>query len=272
MTAALLKRAIPRSLKPIIRRQLGLPKPYNPYIAASIEEQTVSFRWRGRLFTIKSDRTTPVYETIAEVVDYDCYQLTKVAWPETPGCIVDIGANIGIAAVVLSQLPCRRVVCFEPLPDNCATLQSNIERNGIDNVTVVRAAISDVVGRASFEVSPASVGGRLADGKNTQPDQRLISVDCLRLSDALALCGEQNVDLLKVDCEGGEYSIVGQMTLETATRIASLTFEVHDLDSRRNCRSLAAALTKLGYDLQFKPDIFGRSNLHHILAVRPRPR
>jgi FkbM family methyltransferase len=269
LTAAsgLVRRIIPSSLKPLIRRGLGLPKPYNPYIAASIEEQTITFRWRDRLFTVTADRTTPLYETIAEIVDYDCYQLANTVWPNRRGYIVDIGANIGITALVLSQFPCKQVICFEPLPSNCDALESNLARNGVENVRVIRSAVSDVQGPGWIEVATASVGGKLA--LPTTADRPTIPVQCVRLQDVLALCGDADIDLLKIDCEGGEFAIVDQITPEIADRVRVITFEVHDLDSRRNRRTLASKLSRLGYRLQFKADIFERVNLHHILAVRP---
>jgi len=48
---------------------------------------------------------------IAEVVDYDCYQLKKLEWESgRDRYIVDIGANVGVTALVRSR--------FEPGESN----------------------------------------------------------------------------------------------------------------------------------------------------------
>ena len=84
-----------------------------------------------------------------------------------------------------------------------------------------------------------------------------------------ALAGvEGDIGLMKVDCEGGEYDIVEQMTADVAARIARITFEIHDLDEDRNARSIGARLESLGYVVVWRPDPYGRQSLHHALACR----
>jgi len=84
---------------------------------------------------------------IAEVVDYDCYQLKKIEWePGRDRCIVDIGANVGVTALVLSQIPGARVVCYEPDAGNCSFLRGNIERNGGSGSTEAGGTAASVVG------------------------------------------------------------------------------------------------------------------------------
>ncbi len=84
----------------------------------SIAEQTFTFVHSGHSFSVKADHRTALYDMIAEVVDYDCYQLNKLEWESgRDRYIVDIGANVGITALVLSEIPGARVVCYEPDAD-----------------------------------------------------------------------------------------------------------------------------------------------------------
>jgi len=71
-----------------------------------------------------------------------------------PGDVVyDIGANAGQMALFFSRRVGSRgrVVAFEPAPSSCAYLRRNLELNGIDNVTVVEAAVAAHVGEAVLD-------------------------------------------------------------------------------------------------------------------------
>ena len=74
------------------------------------------------------------------------------------------------------------------------------------------------------------------------------------------------IDLLKCDCEGGEYEILNRFTPELAARVRNLTIEVHDLDRSRNIDWISQKLSGLGYELSCIPDLWERSALHLLLA------
>jgi FkbM family methyltransferase len=60
----------------------------------------------------------------------------------------DVGAHIGYFALQAARIvgPSGSVVAFEPMPDNVERLQRNLELNGLDNVTIVRSAVSRTSG------------------------------------------------------------------------------------------------------------------------------
>ena len=63
----------------------------------SIAEQILTFSSGGRALTARADYRTTLYDMIAEVVDYDCYQLKKLEWePHRDHFILDIGTNVGV--------------------------------------------------------------------------------------------------------------------------------------------------------------------------------
>jgi tRNA/tmRNA/rRNA uracil-C5-methylase (TrmA/RlmC/RlmD family) len=102
----------------------------------------MTFGFRDRELRVLAGYSTPLYETIAEVVDYDCYQLGRLH-PDVlqNTTLIDIGANVGVTTLCLAQFPQARVLSFEPDPDNCARLEANLRQNGASNVTVVRKAV-----------------------------------------------------------------------------------------------------------------------------------
>lgn len=252
-----------------LRRLLRKLRPASPgpgwYPAPSIHQQLITFTHGHRTLTLEADHSIPLYETIAELVDYDAYQLKAVRLPEQgPLLMLDIGANIGAASVLLAGWPGARVLAYEPLPANGRALTANLQRNGIHHVTWRPAAITDRDGQAEFLAGEeANVGGRLAG--STSGGKRL-TVDTLSWASVLREAGEAEIFLVKMDCEGGEYDILRQFDANTARRIRYLTFEVHDLDADRSIVTLQKRLQQLGYRTRYKADIFKRPWLHHLLA------
>jgi hypothetical protein len=112
-----LSKLVPPPFREFLRQRLTVyVYTYGFRPSRSISEQTFTFTDSGRSFSVKADYRTALYDMIAEVVDYDCYQLKKIEWePARDRCIVDIGANVGVTALVLSQIPGARVVCYEPV-------------------------------------------------------------------------------------------------------------------------------------------------------------
>ncbi len=264
-----LSKLVPPPFREFLRQRLTIyVYTYGFRPSKCIAEQIFTFLHSGRSFTVKADHRTALYDMITEVVDYDCYQLEKLEWePGQDRHIVDIGANVGVTALVLSQIPGARVVCYEPDKGNCGFLRSNIKRNQVSNVSVVQAAVADFDGALEFQMDTESTGGRLL-GAGTASSKPTVKVDSVSLTGVLEQFGDHEVDLIKCDCEGGEYSIIEQITSSVAARIRNLSVEVHDLDSSRNLQTISAKLTSLGYKLSCIPDMWERSALHLLLARR----
>jgi FkbM family methyltransferase len=236
--------------------------------ARSIGEQLITFSFGGREFAVKADHRTALYDMILEVVDYDCYQLKKLAWkPVLEHNIVDVGANVGVTAVVLAQIPGARVTCYEPDPGNCALLRDNVTRNGLNNVTVREAAVGSSDGKVQFQTHAESTGGSLARN-GSKSDANTMTVDAVTLDRLVqeSAGDDGTIALLKCDCEGGEYDLLGQLTPPLAARIRNLTIEVHDLDRQRNVEWVRGTLEGLGYEVSVIPDLWERGALHLVLA------
>jgi FkbM family methyltransferase len=237
--------------------------------APSIVTQTISFSWAGRRLEVEAGFTTPLYETIAEVVDFDCYRLREVAADALAGStLIDVGANVGVTSLCLAQFPGVRVLSVEPDARNCAQLGANLRRNGAENARVLQRAVARTTGRALMSRPEAEdVGGRLLADGESRPGESLYEVKTLNLRDLMAATTTA-IGLMKVDCEGGEFEIVDQITPELAGRLPLLTFEIHEQGPERGRVRIAHQLERLGYTLAWKPDPFGRGSLSHLLATR----
>jgi FkbM family methyltransferase len=265
--------SVPKPCKRFLRRSISAFvyrygfHPYHFHTASSVEEQTISFKVDGRMFTVKADHLTPLYDMIYEVVDYDAYQLSQINWePSREHCILDIGANVGVSALYFSQLPGANVTCYEPHPDNCAFLRRNLELNQIANVRVIEAAVDSFTGSTEFDVSDNSSGGHIMWGPT--PTARRIKVNTIAFDEVIGECNSQEIDLVKLDCEGSEYAIIDQLNHGLAARIRNITLEVHDLDRAHNLRSISAKLAGLGYELTSKASSCAYFAFNTLLARR----
>jgi FkbM family methyltransferase len=131
------------------------------------------------------------------------------------GVCLDIGANIGVHSLLMSELvgPAGRVYAFEPERRNFALLEANLKLNRVTNVTAAATALGDSVGMCRLAVSPNNFGDhRVASSTEGRGgDVPITTVDA-----AMATVPDGAVRFVKVDVQGYEHHILRGMraTLE----------------------------------------------------------
>jgi FkbM family methyltransferase len=145
------------------------------------------------------------------------------------GHVTDIGANIGAFALYCAwQRPDVRVHAFEPNPRAYETLRYNVHENHLEAV-ITRHNVA-VAGRAS-ELRLALNGPSLVASAYTPvqdgatPSTRM--VPAISLADALS-CADADAELLKIDAEGAEVSILEEASADTLRRARHVAVECHD--------------------------------------------
>jgi FkbM family methyltransferase len=131
---------------------------------------------------------------------------------------LDIGANIGIHALVMAALaPEGSVVAFEAGAANFEHLDKNVSQLGdkMATITVVKSALWDEPGQLQFATVSDLAGCSfiaLDEGAAPTPPTdepvRMEIVEAVRLDDALANVGFQRVDFIKMDVEGAEERVL----------------------------------------------------------------
>lgn len=124
--------------------------------------------------------------------------------------VLDIGANFGYFTVLMAKAvgETGRVIAFEPNPVMLEELRKNIEVNNFKNVIVVPMALSNQSGYVSLycpNCGSESYGSLKPNNNYTVKEA--ISVEVEKLDNVLAKLGCSNVDFVKIDVEGAEYSI-----------------------------------------------------------------
>ena len=122
------------------------------------------------------------------------------------GTVVDIGGNIGAFALFAARQGATKVIAFEPNSAAHACLQRNVAENGLEGIVQARRLAVTAVAeqRVRFPVAPSPYN-RIA-GKNEQGDYE--TVETTSLARIIAKEAPGGIDLLKLDCEGGEYDIL----------------------------------------------------------------
>jgi FkbM family methyltransferase len=123
---------------------------------------------------------------------------------------VDIGANIGyyslLAATLIGQA--GKVYAFEPEPKNYATLLKNIKMNGYTNIITVQKAVSNRNGVAKLFIGVNDpVLYRIRDSGEKKD---MIEVGLVTLDDFFK-DKERKIDIIKIDVEGAELSVLRGM-------------------------------------------------------------
>ena len=120
--------------------------------------------------------------------------------------VVDVGAHVGLYSLDASALvgPAGKVYAFEPEPRNYKLLLRNIKANGFSNIIALQKAVSDHPGVISLYVDPSD-----SSLHSTRPLSEA-AVECEAVVLDQLLVG-QPVDMVKIDVEGGELSVLRGM-------------------------------------------------------------
>ncbi|MFL6156315.1 MAG: FkbM family methyltransferase [Marmoricola sp.] len=169
----------------------------------------------------------PVYEVFAE----DCYDLRWFLGDliDRPLHILDIGAHVGTFSTHLASIhPGATADCFEPSPDTYEFLRKNVEVNGnTDRIRTHQKALAGETGFAIFDLQGAGSGhNHIAFDDHI--DGSGVRVETVAFDEVVA--GARGpVELIKMDCEGGEYDLVYKSSKESWANVQRLVLEYHTM-------------------------------------------
>jgi len=186
--------------------------------------------------------------------------------------VIDVGANIGLFGVRLMQrLPHARIVACEPIPAIHDVLAKNAARHGDGRMVALRCGVSDQPGSMCFTYFPrspalssahledweepgaftAAVRGALGTAGEVSPiarwipgwlagfvarflwsDRQEVTADLYTVSQLMNDHDLTRVDLLKIDCEGAELTVLTGVEEADWPRIGQVVAEVHDRNGR----------------------------------------
>jgi FkbM family methyltransferase len=180
--------------------------------------------------------------------------------------VVDLGAHIGYFSLLSAALvgPHGSVWSFEPDPDNRRMLEHNILANACeDRISVCQAAVGAGAGEATLyqfqaDGSSSSLVARQGQLAGTLP------VDVTTLDNWAESQGWPQVDLVKMDIEGGEVSALHGMG-ELCERNSNMSLVVEF-----NAEALeAGGVEPVGFFAALRDRGFVKTALIHERGLRP---
>jgi FkbM family methyltransferase len=143
--------------------------------------------------------------------------------------ILDCGSHIGLSVLYFKLLyPNAKITAFEPNPDVFQVLQTNVFENGLTDVELVHAAVSDTDGTVPFIVNRDGTRN-WTWGASVIPQtwhdpvlNRVEHVPAVRLAPYIG----DGVDLLKLDIEGLETAVLVDAG-DALKRVKEIILEFH---------------------------------------------
>jgi FkbM family methyltransferase len=190
----------------------------------------------------------------------DEYALAEVL-DRPPHRILDLGANIGMAAAALAaQFPQARFVLVEPDPRNLERLAKTVRWNAL-TADIVRAAVASSAGRLRLRTGHNPTCSALeTSAMHALPDA--VEVAVCTVEQLLARAGWDAVDLVKIDIEGTEEELLTRNNAWLA-RTHALVLEIHPA-----CGPDRIARALDGFGLQLRRHRSGREPVY--VATRSR--
>jgi FkbM family methyltransferase len=169
--------------------------------------------------------------------------------------VVDIGASWGLFSYHLGGLvgEAGAVFSYEPHPMNKPVLEKLVKARS--NVRFRPVAVSDLTGNANLQVPVfgsrhVTAQSSLAHGFDGQRGVRVekVTVPTVRLDDEV---GGQRVDLVKIDVEGHELSVLRGAALTLRTYLPTMLIEIEQRHLDCPIKDVFAEIEDIGYALYF---------------------
>ena len=169
--------------------------------------------------------------------------------------VVDIGASWGLFSYHLARLVGGggTVLSYEPHPMNRPVLEKLARAR--PNVRFRPAAVSDLTGSADLQVPvfgsrPVTAQSSLAHGFDGQRGVRVekVTVPTVRLDDEV---GDRRVDLVKIDVEGHEMSVLRGASVTLRKYLPTMLIEIEQRHLDGPIEDVFAEIGDIGYALYF---------------------
>ena len=172
-------------------------------------------------------------------------------------CIFDVGANIGLFSIFLSQFAkSLKIYSFEPIKPIFEVLQENMRLHSQDNVSLFNYGLSsennpEVVFTFYPNMATSSTVKPEEKTMNSEQQEALkswfkvnqeqweyftkssqIVGELKTLSSVINKLEIEQIDLLKIDVEGSEYEVLQGIEEKDWSKIKQIVMEVHDREGR----------------------------------------
>lgn len=171
--------------------------------------------------------------------------------------IVDVGANVGYFSLrAFALYPNAKVISFEPMPVNFKLLnQYKSENPNFDWQAENKAmAGEETTIKLHFDQNDEFTTSATVLSDSDQADVFEVKADTLE--GTLKQNNLEQIDFLKLDCEGSEYGIVYNSTPEVMKKVKAMAIETHPGNGKgENKEDMIQHLKSLGFNIYDDRDI-----------------
>lgn len=166
--------------------------------------------------------------------------------------VIDIGANVGYFSLFMfSKYPQARVYSYEPMPFNYSQLKTYQDHYTQFAWQTEQKAVADH--RDGITLFSSTLDGFSTMASVFTADQKgeKIEVETLTLEDVFNKYKLDRLDLIKLDCEGSEYSILYNSPVALLEKIGLMSIETHPGSGEgENHEAMISFLKGLGLNLK----------------------
>jgi FkbM family methyltransferase len=158
-------------------------------------------------------------------------RLRSLAHVKNRRTALDIGANVGLWSRDLVK-HFDQVIAFEPVEMFRECLQRNVTAS---NLAVQSVALGDSDGQVSMIITEGNTGHTHVDPTSRGGDTTIIRLDSLELD---------NVDYIKIDCEGFEYRVLqgAKQTIQRCRPVVVIEQKPHEMYAKHYGQFAAVGL------------------------------
>lgn len=170
---------------------------------------------------VRTNFSTQDKTVVDEVICNDGYKTSLRPTLGDGEIVVDIGAHIGAFAKLWHKKnPKAKIICVEACPENIPTLRKNCG----EFATIIQAACVYMKSEAALLNSvcqdTAATGGSFVVPVESMPTHHVDNhhwrdarqLRKITIEEIMSECQIERIDVLKLDCEGSEFSILGETT------------------------------------------------------------
>lgn len=184
--------------------------------------------------------------SINEVFNEEEYKIKGL----NPKVIIDVGANIGDSTIYFAKkYPKAVIYAYEPAKSVFKILSKNLEQNNVGNVQTFQLGVGSKKGSVYFYENSKSGLSSLYLKGDTQKRQK---INLVTLSQVIKKHKITSCDLLKIDCEGGEFDILLKLKRNIYSHVKNIVVEYHDKITDYQHDKLVAVLRQNKFKVKIK--------------------
>lgn len=222
-------------------------------IGALIKEGWTVIQISQNLITFQSPNNAII--TCRAGIGYDIGHLVEIYLDEIYGSgfknknVIDIGMSNGDSSIYFAKEGSKRVIGLEPDKRSFDLALKNIKESQVDNIVLpLNKALSDQTGIIELIVYDSNPNANSVDEINMvklKDSKFKERVEAITLKEIIDMFNGENIDLLKMDCEGCEYKVLRTLPQEYFSKILNIILEYHN-----GLQDIPEILKKQGFNIK----------------------